>query len=490
MNLCIDSQSATLNCQADTFDALVDRLERAGYEPLVKKAASSFAAAFGGDPDELLNGRNEDDDEEKARLSEDTRRRLLSLEKIGYHTGIENLRSLAKMPQLRGEMFYTEDGASLLFVTLLELPHGKGDDSRRESQFRVGFIGDKEDRRHLRDFVQAILKAFQDLSVDGDWSKDDIHNKTFIELATSDVEEGLRPASALSDKEMKAAKALETGSVRELASLVRRSGVMLAKELLRQKAEQPTETIRFVDQLLQSELLHQEYVVVCSKSGSHVNRVDSRDIIEQMAKLGVLCSCGKPIAEEQIEGLLASDDLLAHMLDNNFWMVASVVRLLTSMGVPVDKILINQTAGDDVEMFADVDGTLIMFELKDAEFGMNHTYSLGARIGMHRPQLAFIVSTKGIASEVKEHFKRVKPETQMVYIPNLLQMEPMVKKVIEGVRAMRIRTWMNCFDSLLNFPLAPMMLPKLTTSKFEIPHVVTSVQMQETSDGVPAKSAL
>jgi len=461
------------------LDALVDRLESVGYEPLVRKAAQQFAAVFGGTADDMINGKAEDDDEEAGRDLEDVRRKLINLEKIGYSWGLDNLRGFAKVPEVKGELFYNDDNTGLLFVTMVESGSRHQEKSDTVCSIRCGFIGDGEDRKQFRDFLQSVSKALEEIGLEVDWTPDDVRNKTFDELAQEERETHLALATSVNDKELRAAKALENSSVREVATLVRRSGVMLAKELLRQKAEQASDIIRYVDQLLQVNILHQEYVVVCQKSGAHVNRVESRDVIDQMARLGVLCSCGKPISEEQIEGLLASDPLMPRMLDNNYWMAATVVRLLNSLNVPSDRILIDVSpSGEDVEMFADIDGTLVMFELKDNEYGLNNAYSLGARIGMHRPQLAFVVSTKGIASEVKDHFKRLKPETKMVYVANLIQLEATLKKVVEGVRTMRIKTWLAYFQNMLSFPIIPLVVPKLQTGKFEIPHVVTSVQMQ------------
>jgi len=478
MNLCIDSQSALLHCQPDSLDALIDRLEKNGYEPLVRKAAHHFASVFGGTADDLFGGKNDEEDEENGKDAEDSRRRLLSLEKIGYNWGFDNLRGFSKVPDIKGDLFFSEDGAGMLFVTVVETSSKQGGDDS-SCMIRAGFIGDSEEKTALKEFIQAIDKALDEEHIEADWTADDIRNKTYQELAQGERDTDLQSASAITERELKAARSLENANVREVASLVRRSGVMLAKELLKQKAEQASDLIRYVDQLLQVDLLHQEYVVVCQKSGEHVNRVETRDVIDQMARLGVRCSCGKSISEEQIEGLLASDPLLPRMLDNNYWMSATVVRLLNSLNVPSERILVNVAPNaEDVELFADIDGTLVMFELKDAEFSLNHAYSLGARIGMHRPQLAFVVSTKGISSEVKDHFKRIKPETKMVYVANLIQLEATLKKVVEGVRTMRVKAWLAYFQGLLNFPVAPLMLPKLQSAKFEIPHVVTSVQMQ------------
>jgi hypothetical protein len=142
---------------------------------------------------------------------------------------------------------------------------------------------------------------------------------------------------------------------------------------------------------------------------------------------------------------------------------------------------------DNVEFIVDVDGTLVLFDMKDSEFGLTQAYSLGARIALQRPKIAFIVSSRGISQEVKDHFKRVKPETQIVYVANMLQLEATVRKVVEGMRLARAKTWLLCFQSMMSFPLPTVLLPKLQNEKFEIPHVVTSVQVQQETE-VPTTS--
>lgn len=479
MNLFIDSQSTALTLNAESWTGLIDRLERLGYEPLIRKAAQTFCSVFGGASEDVLL-RDEVDDEEAERDLDLIRRRLLNLEKLGYAWGIDHLRT-GRAPDFEGELFFSDDGAGILFLTLVSLKKST-DESKTElqCQLRAGFIGDQDNKAFLKEFVDAITRALDEMDVESKWARDAISSKTFDEFAAAADNSVYKSANALPEKEMRAAKALEPSSARDVAMMVRRSGVILAKELLKQKAEQAADIIKHVDSLLQVDLLHQEYVVICSKTGAHVNRVESREIIEQMSRLGVLCSCGKPISEEQIEGLLSADPMLNKMLDSNYWMTTSVIRLLNTLNIPSEKILVNcQDERDDVQMLVDVDGTLVLLDLRDDEFSMGNAYDLGSRIAIHRPKLAMIVTTRGIASEVKEHFKRVKPEAQMVYVANLLQLEATLKKVVEGVRTMRTRAWLSCFQTMLSFPLHTVLLPKLQGgSKLEIPHVVSSVQLQ------------
>lgn len=478
MNLFIDSRSSTLSYSPNSFEGLIDRLERVGYEPLMRKAAQSFSQVFGGNGDEALNSGEEDELEDLEKECEFGRRKLMSLEKLGYDFGLEGHKGTTKTPDIQGEVFFSEDGAGLLFVTMVDFYSKAGDEKSTPdptSRLRVGFIGDPDETSSLNEFADAVTRAFEDRNVDIKWKADVLENKQFNDIAAAQ-DDSYHLASKIGDKELKAAKALENASIRETAQLVRRSGVILAKELLKQKSENASELIKFVDQLLQADLVHQEYVVMCSKTGAHVNRVESRETIEQMGALGVLCSCGKNIAAEPIEGLLAADESLQSMLDSNYWMTATVVRLLNSLGISSDRIILHSEEGsDNVEFIVDIDGTLVLFELKDSEFGLNHAYSLGTRIALQRPKLAFVVSTAGISQEVKDHFKRVKPEAQIVYVANLLQLEATVRKVVEGMRMMRAKTWMSCFQSFVSFSLPTILLPKLRNERFEIPHVVTSV---------------
>ena len=48
---------------------------------------------------------------------------------------------------------------------------------------------------------------------------------------------------------------------------------------------------------------------------------------------------------------------------------------LEKLGIPRDRILLNlQEGAEEIDSFVDVDGSLLMFELKDSEFSMGHAY--------------------------------------------------------------------------------------------------------------------
>jgi hypothetical protein len=468
MNLRIDSFSASFNHHADSFKTIIERLETEGYRPLISKLAQELCHVVGGNLDDL-NAAEALEEMELEMSSESNRKKLLGLEKLGYKWGLEGIRGLARVPELKGELFLADDSENVLFLTMLNTGSYKKDHpASGHGMLRVGIVGAEPDSVLLDLFKSDIASALQESTPEISWAQDNLENVQFQEFLAAEANALHALAAGITEREMKSAKVLESSGLREVASTIRRSGVILAKELLRSKPETAADTVKYVDQLIQADLLRQEYVVICSKSGTHVNRVEHRETIDQMAKLGVLCSCGKRISEEAIEGLLATDALLPKMLDKNYWMTVSVVRSLMNLGVPAEKIILNpSTVNDDIEILADLDGTLLMFNLKDAEYGIPHALSFTTRIGMHRPQMAFLVSTRGISADVKDHFKRVKLDTQMVYIANMLQLDATLKKVVEGVRMHRVRAWFDTFQSMMDFGLTPLLLQRLEFGKSE-----------------------
>lgn len=471
MNLRIDSFSASFNFQSVSFNSIVERLESEGYRPLIRKLATELCNVVGGNLDDLMNSTDLTEEAELELNSDVNRRKLLSLEKLGYKWGLDGIRGLARVPELKGELFLADDSENILLLTILDASmskQAKKDGQSKTGMLRVGIVGANPDSVLLDLFKTDIATLLGENGDQIEWHIDQIENPQFKEFLDAEEHAIHALAAGITEREMKSAKALETTGVRDVASAIRKSGVILAKELLRNNPDTAADTVKCVDQLIQADLLHQEYVVICSKTGSHVNRVEHRETIDQMSKLGVLCSCGKRIADEAIEGLLSTDALLPRMLDKNYWLTVSVVRSLMGLGVSPEKILLNPSSlNDDVEILADLDGTLLMFNLKDIEFGIPHALSVTTRISMHKPSIAFLVSTRGISNDVKDHFKRVKLDTQLVYIPTLTQLDGTLKKVVEGIRMLRVKTWLETFQTMMNFGLAPLLVQRLQNAKPE-----------------------
>ncbi len=101
-----------------------------------------------------------------------------------------------------------------------------------------------------------------------------------------------------------------------------------------------------------------------------------------------------------------------------------------------------------------------MFELKDNEFSMGHAYRFSGRIGIYRPDYAIIVSTKGISSDVKDYFKKIKPQSVIVYVENLNQLRSTIDDIIIKGRTQRAIKILDNYTSV-TLDILPLLTSKL-----------------------------
>ncbi len=137
--------------------------------------------------------------------------------------------------------------------------------------------------------------------------------------------------------------------------------------------------------------------------------------------------------------------------------------VLRRLGVPDDRILLNLHDGpEEIDAFVDMDGTLLMIELKDNEFSMGHAYPFGGRIGLYKPDYAIIVATRGVASDVKDYFETVKPQSTIIYIDRLNQLASSLEVIMKTIRTQRAE------EVLTNFELVDIQIPSLLASKIDL----------------------
>ena len=187
----------------------------------------------------------------------------------------------------------------------------------------------------------------------------------------------------------------------------------------------------------------------------------SRDAIDKMTEAGVLCSCGSPIADERIEELFLPTPVLDKLLKQSYWTTARLVYILRQLGIHDNSILLNLHDGpEEVDSFIDMDGAFLMLELKDGEFSMGHAYKFGSRIGLYNPHYAIIVSTKGVAPEVKNHFAKAKPQSTLVYVDKMSQLTSSLEDILKDVHSKRAVQVLADLDSV-TIPLLPVLAAKI-----------------------------
>lgn len=461
MTLSIESHATPFKLDHKAFSKLLEHVARKGYEPLILRAKTQFTAVFGV-PEKEASFRKRD---------------LVYQQRLFNYRVVRRPSSQSFSSDLRflvaGDIFFSLEDSGIFYMALMILePDTVRARSKKleeiESQLEVGFIGDTNGKDSLGDFVELVSESLKEQGAKPSWEAVQTSNPQFAELC-QDEENRFVLASDLPQQELELAETLEDLSTRNLAVIVRRAGGILMGDLLKKADSNPEELQAIVERLGNDRLLSQEYVVICKKTSNQVNRVDTRDKIEEMGKIGVRCSCGNPISEERIEELIVPTPMLQKMLDQSYWMTTRLVQLLENLQIPKERILLNlQEGAEEIDAFVDLDGTLLMFELKDSEFSMGHAYPFGGRIGLYKPDFAVIVSTRRVASEVKAYFERIEPEIkQIVYVGSLNELTSKLQDLTTKIRTQRAKEIISLFEPLaeVEAPLSQMLGLRLGLSE-------------------------
>ncbi|HYT43645.1 MAG TPA: hypothetical protein VEP90_15000, partial [Methylomirabilota bacterium] len=136
------------------------------------------------------------------------------------------------------------------------------------------------------------------------------------------------------------AEVLEDQAVRQIALNVKSAGGgMLAEELSKSLKQEELEGI--IEQLIEAHFIMREYAIICQKTQKQISRVQTIEAIDKAAKLGFVCSCGRPYSEESIKELFRPTSELKRMLDKSLWATARLVSVLGKLGIQDSQILLN-----------------------------------------------------------------------------------------------------------------------------------------------------
>jgi hypothetical protein len=229
-------------------------------------------------------------------------------------------------------------------------------------------------------------------------------SRNFDRFATEGQGTHLDPSA----EELAAAHLLADKTTRTLAIAIKSTGGLLVKDIAAQLPQDERHKAESIRVALQSgSLIESDIVVVCTKNQMQTARAPSREILEELDKKGVRCACGRSIASERIEEALTISPLGKTLLDGSRWLTILLVEELLAVGVPSNKIIVEQhSGGDELDCLANISGELALFELKDKEFSLGNAYSFGAKIGIVKPNHPVIVSTERVGNDAKEHFQR------------------------------------------------------------------------------------
>lgn len=407
-----------------SFEGVVTELRGNGFEPLINKAKEKIFELFG-----LIPLRPEPTKS--------------GLKFYGGSIAVSN-------PERRlfeGDICLSDQGNTVFYCGTFFSAEEKG------MILEVGAIGDSGQLDGFSRFSGAVENSLRTAGIPCKWHTVVYNSPTFIELQKS-TEIKFLVGNQVSAEDLSLAAVLEDNRLRGLALLIKSSGGILLPDLLKKGGLEPHEVNAMLEPLTKAALVNREHVIICKKSLNQINRVNSMESLTKLLELDVRCSCGGPISQERIEDLYTPTPKLQKMLDQSFWMSVWLVRTLIATGICSDRIILNLHEGpEEIDAFVDARGKLALFELKDREFSMGDAYPFGARVALYKPDYAFIVSSRGIAPEVRDHFKKMKLSCELLYVDKLPQFQPTVEELLAQLHRKEAVQVLSQFNRLRNIEI-------------------------------------
>ncbi len=220
----------------------------------------------------------------------------------------------------------------------------------------------------------------------GDWGPSPLVSRAFQMLR-----EEAAPLQ-VGDKERKAAQALASPTIRRLLHVITQTpGIPLQQAA---EGRGLGEVTRDVDDLGELGLVAREFEVFCRSTDQKISRVTSLAALDDAAGRGFKCIyCGRAISDEQILQLLTVTPEGVRLSQPNVWLAMLLGGLLLDQGVDPARILWRHEPDHRiVEVFADVEGSMVMFEVQEDGVSADSVFRFLSRASFFAPDAGFLVT--------------------------------------------------------------------------------------------------
>ena len=238
-----------------------------------------------------------------------------------------------------------------------------------------------------------------------------------------------------------------------LVEMSKKGNVLLSDYLSSYKGKERERKKKNLNFLIGQGFLTKALIVICTKTGQWWNvTVPSMERLKEIEDLGITCtSCGAGISKEKIDELYKISEKGKEMISGSYWMVERVVSELQKIGLREEDIFINVTHnGEEIDVVAFYMAQLVVFELKDREFGLGDAYRFHGKISRLREKAPrrsiypIIATTKTVASEAKRLLEEViVRETQYKFVEGLESLGNLRTEVFDDIVKQVISERMN-----------------------------------------------
>lgn len=185
-----------------------------------------------------------------------------------------------------------------------------------------------------------------------------------------------------------------------------------------------------------------QHNVTCLSCSATLARVVDLDALAQMQRSRVACpECQTAVSAESFADCYLINEPFGQLLDGSRWMeLALRSRLDAYLGDA--RVLTGVRDGpNELDLVANIDGSILLAELKDSRFSIGHAYSFVGKCSQYRPDISMIVATEGIDGDVKEYIGNTDIET--TYVENLGELDFEIENVLSKQNGKRLAQLMS-----------------------------------------------
>lgn len=166
---------------------------------------------------------------------------------------------------------------------------------------------------------------------------------------------------------------------------------------------------------LRARILVRHYNVICQSCKTVLTRVPTKAAVAQMAENKAACpKCKACVTPTSSDDCYMVADHISAILDRSKWLDLFVRNRLKPYCQP-SRILTEVIDGpNELDLVANLDGKLLLAELKDSRFSIGHAYSFVGKCSQYKPHIALIIATEGVDPDVKEYIQNTEIHTDYI----------------------------------------------------------------------------
>ena len=233
-------------------------------------------------------------------------------------------------------------------------------------------------------------------------------------------------------------------------------------------------------------LVAREVEVSCRKTGHHLFRLPNPQALAVVTVSDATCSeCGVPVADENVEEVLAPTQLASSLLEDGSWLISRLHFLLREMGIPEREIAVGTSEGNGYgKIMANVCGESFLLITRDGDLTTLFVRSaIDLEVETEASHLV-IVATGRVHKEaavlLQNHARRhisAGHDFEMILAGDVASAGRELEKAIERVSQRTIAEQLCVLDNSLGLNVSRLLL-----TKFQLPRPVEVAKTAEVVD--------